>query len=1136
MKGAKPLAHPAANTPMFAYSQTPRALLRAMGESLSLIRDPRARHWLVLPKRGRAEYVTQQWANRAGIASHAQEVTLRELIEQAASGPEPRFDFEQLKLAIASSLHSLREHPASPIPKHVPLNPISAAVLDWSASLARALDETMLCRHVSERWDEGSFLGALAAHPTVEHTLRTHIGSLNADTFDKHARRWISYWAARGGIPHLWIQLDAGLPMIELERLDQFLCLLSKTDPSRVHLFAISPSVEYWGESQLRRRKRRSGDCEESDPEHHPGGVLWAFGRCSQDLHRQLSDSLFALGDGGTLVDDSETPDSLLGALQRSCRNAAPPSTSELYKLLPNEASLTVHSTRSTLRELETCRDRILQAMHELPDLRYEEILILLADPKRQAPFIDAALRVNDSAHSALPFRLLGFGQAVPSPFAETLTTLLRKIRGRLNLEDLQLLIENPLIASRFGFDDAGEAGRTLVEWLRDTQFRWGTSAEHRIDHQQIEEIRWNLSWAIQRLGLGALSASNDASGILQPPNWNHAMVPIERATGLSLTALAQLATFAASLERARKVWNQTGPQPLANWNAALKTLINDFLDCTEPLPAQHLSKLANTIIPSLSRASAGLECNLSADGYLRILFEKLESIAESGARGPGGIRVADLREYAGVPARMILIAGLNADTFPRGEERPAWHPLSASRKNGDPSLRDADRHAILLSLIACEERLVLSYQGGSDEDGKDRPPSTALADLLQAVDSIIADSAEGSHEPKHALILFRHPLNGFSPAAFNSNQPSSARGYLRSDFDAAMTLHCKQGLLALEGIWSQPLPHKPVEHGARISTRTIQTLLSKPGKLLLKRIGAELPEAEETLASGDLLDLDGLEKWTIRDTLLSAKLEGSDVDELRRILSASGAVPRGTLGDAVVTGILQEAPDAPQPALKRDQRITRTLRITLKHPADANRHCTLEGELRHGWYRDQTSDPNRFLFYSASKRNLGKELQFLADALILAAASDACGAQAHAHFQDGAPYSITLPSMDRAHELLGVLLPLLEAAQSTALPFWPKSMEAMSKKFTFSADASAAEISQALEIGRESWGSDGFGSGSPESESLETRYIFRGCDDPFGLQTDTESTDFLPSRGAPLAWRLAIFLHRWKATVEKAH
>lgn len=1130
---------------MFVYSHTPRALLQSMSEALSQIRDPRARHWLVMPKRGRAEYVIREWADRTGIASHTQEVTLRELIEQAASGTGPRFDFEQLRLAVASALPDLRDHPRSPIPKDIPHSPISAVVLDWAGSLSRAIDETMLCRRTLERWEHDSFLHAIASHPAVAKALKTHIGSIDAETFDKHARLWMFSWAARGGIPHLWIQLDGGLPMIQLERFDQFLSLLTSTHVDRVHLYAISPSVEYWGESELRRRKRRSESSHEATPENHPGGVLWAFGRCSQDLHRQLSESLFAVGDGGIQANDPEPPNSLLGAIHRSCRSAASPTAEDLYELHSKDASLTVHASRSTLRELETCRDRILQAMQELPDLRYEEILILLADPKRQAPFIEAALRVNDSAHGALPFRLLGFGQSVPSAFTEAVCTLLQKIRGRLSLEDLQVLIENPLIASHFGFIDAAEAGRNLVGWLQDAQFRWGASEEHRGEHQKIEESRWNLSWAVQRLGLGALSAPKPAGGVLELPNGKGEAVPLERASGLSLKDLAHLANFAAALERARKVWTQANPLPLADWNAHLKTLITEFLDCSDPVPAQHLSKLTNTIMPSLNRAANGVVCHLSVDGYLRLLDEKLKAIAESGVRGPGGICVADLREHAGVPARMILIAGLDADTFPRGEDRPSWHPLSARRKNGDPSLRDAERHAMLLALIACEERLVLSYQGGSDEDGKDRPPSTALADLLQAVDSILGPETNDSTIPKHSHILFRHPLNGFSPSAFYAQQPPSARGFLRCDFEAANTLALRQGLPPFEGLWRQPLPHEPIQTGAKINLRTIHTLLSRPTKILLKRLGTELPDVDETLAYGDLLELDGLEKWPLRDALLSAKLEGKATNELHRVFTAAGVIPRSELGDRLLRQLIEDAPDAPDPTFKPEQRITRTLRVEVAHPADSERRYTLEGELQTGWYLDENAATPRYHYYSASKKDLGKELKFLVDALVLAASLDersngkgrlssvAETIRAEAHFRKKQSYSIPLPSPDQARSLLGLLMPLLEAAKSVALPLWPKSFEAIFKKTPPSVTASATEIHHALEIARESWESDAFGSGPQESDGIETQYAFRGCSNPFVLVTEVEATDFLPAKGAPLSWRLAIFLHEWKTAAE---
>jgi hypothetical protein len=205
---------------------------------------------------------------------------------------------------------------------------------------------------------------------------------------------------------------------------------------------------------------------------------------------------------------------------------------------------------------------------------------------------------------------------------------------------------------------------------------------------------------------------------------------------------------------------------------------------------------------------------------------------------------------------------------------------------------------------------------------------------------------------------------------------------------------------------------------------------------------------------------------------LLSAKLEGRAIEDLSGVFSVSGAIPRGALGMGLMEKLLEDAPEAPEPTLKPEQRITHTLRVELAHPADSERCFTLEGELRTGWYHFQNGGSPSYHYYSASKKDFGKELQFLADALLLACSVDGqtkpnpplspaqFRARAEAHFKGNESYSLTLPLPDQARALLAELLPLLEAAQSVALPLWPKSIEAMCKKATPTAMASPSAVS----------------------------------------------------------------------------
>ncbi|MEY5026913.1 MAG: hypothetical protein RLZZ244_2441, partial [Verrucomicrobiota bacterium] len=1088
---------------------------------LAEIQDPYARHWLIFPGKGRAETALHLWARRSGIASHSQEVQLRELLEGAASGAQKtRFDFDRLRLACASALPSLASHPRCPLPPELPLSPLSAAVLDWSSTLAQALDDALLCRPPAQRWESGSFLETLASHPDVQGAIASHLGCGSATDFTQGVASWMDSWEARGGIPHLWIQLDGGIPSTPFERLRQFLALLQEHHADRLHLFALSPSSEYWAEARLRRRAAPLPHPEE----HHPGSLLWALGQSAQDLHRQLADSFLAEGDGGLFLPSPPPPDSRLGRLQLACRNAAPlpePSAREN----PEDASFTVHSARSGLRELEVCRDRILQALRDLPDLRFEEILLLLADPQRQAPLLEAAFRLPGATPAALPFRLLGLGQSCPTPWTRDLQTLLRALRGRIGLEEIQMLLEAPLIASQFGFEEADTHRLPLLHWLQDAQFRWGSSPEHRAAFQPLDEIRWNLRWALQRLALGALVPRDMLGTPLPladaPPL--HSTLPPERASGLSLNALASLARFAQSLENARKDWNAPEPHPMEAWIRLLQNLCETFLDSSSETASEHFSLLFGSILPQLQRAVPAGAPPLSAEAFLRLLDEKLSSLSQSRNRGSGGIRIADLRHYAGVPARMVLVAGLDDGTFPRRDDRPEWHPLHHSRKPGDPSQRDADRHALLLSILACSERLVLTYQGGSDEDSKKRPPSPPVADLLQALGSPGEDLAPG--------LLHEHPLHGLSPEAFRRDAPASGRAQLASDYRAALLL--QHSAPQSNALWQGILP--PQAHPGWIPLKTLETLLQRPAKLFMDGLGIRLPEEEDPLLHGDLIQPDRLRQWNLRSQLLEHIAQERDLAALRHKLESAGEIPRGMLGEKEWREALQKIPEG-IPPVHPSEKLSRTLRVPLAaDPSIPRPECTLEGVLRNGWYWKPAT--RQAIHLSASQADGKRRLLLVLDTLLLAAglseAEREGGASVEAHFVHKS-YSFPLPPPSVALPTLASLLPLLQLAQRIPLPLWPKATmglidKALSLKHPTPAPLSPAQIREALDAAFENWSTTSPGGGPSESESPVGRFAFRGCENPFAwpLPPSLESP-LLPDPQSPLAWRLARFLRHW--------
>lgn len=1059
-------------------SMMPRPLLEQMAVEIARLRDPRARHWLVCPGTGRAEWVQRRWAALAGIASRSQMVAVRSLIEQAAAGGAHRpFSAERLVLAVAQALPDLADR--LPLPRGTPVTPITRPVLEWSRVLADALDLGLLCRPTAP-WAESAFLGELADHTLVEEALSNHLGRIAPPSFHAAVEAWIASWSTRGGVPYLWMHLDAGLPQILMDRLADLLHLLPA---DRVHLSLLNPGSAFWGDLATNRRV----DAE------HAGPVLRSFGRLAQDLHNQSIDALLAEGAGEEDVPPPTLPASLLGALQQACRSAHDPETRLILE--QGESSFTIHACRSPLRELEVARDRIIQAIVEIPDLHPADIQILLADPGTYAPLVGAALQPGEGTR--LPFRLLGAGGLVTSPIAEALQRLLLVLRGRLTLSELQSLVEDPLIAQQFGFDQALDDGQDVVAWLADAGFRWGVDAAQRAEAQGPGERRWSLDFALRRLGLGAVVEDHLRDHVVDGD------IPLERASGLSVAVLARVASFAQALKDARLVWGSDAAQPMTTWCDQLRGLCDIFLSgTTDRLAGEHRTQVNNTILPALERL-APRPLALTADAFMRLLTPHLEALAETAISTGGGITVAALSHVAGTPARMVVVVGLGSETFPGRDVRPGWHPLSSRRAPGDPDQRASNRHALLLALLACSERCVLTYSGGSDSDDKVRPPSTPLADLLGAVDQVAVGPGGVSAQ---AMIHIRHGLNGFTPLAFAPGLSPSRRGWHRGDALGAARL-ADPDRRPYQGLWSHALS----TCSAAMTSADLLQALKEPCRLLIAARGLRLPHEGDGLPTGDILTFDSLDSWAIRDLVLQNRLLKGDDERLHQRLVIAGSLPRGQYGDSLWDKVVTTTPTVLEDASPWE------VEFNLLVPAGDGGRIHLGGRLPSGWYRTAQGAVHH---YSASKFKPAKRLSCLLLGHLLAACHQV--REVTCIYRDAKPVALPLPPADEAVKRIGDLAQLVLLARQLPLPWWPDCHAAI-----LGALESGKSIDQVAMAGLSVWQEDGSDGTAAPSRLPASRWCFRGCSDPFSWRPAIEAP-WLPGPDEPLAVRLSRWIALW--------
>ena len=96
-----------------------------------------------------------------------------------------------------------------------------------------------------------------------------------------------------------------------------------------------------------------------------------------------------------------------------------------------------------------------------------------------------------------------------------------------------------------------------------------------------------------------------------------------------------------------------------------------------------------------------------------------------------GGLTVSTLVPMRSVPHRVVVLLGLDDDTFPRvgasdGDDLLARDPLTGER---DP--RSEDRQLLLDATLAATETLVITYTGANEFSGQDRPPAVPVGELL---------------------------------------------------------------------------------------------------------------------------------------------------------------------------------------------------------------------------------------------------------------------------------------------------------------------------------------------------------------------------------------------------------------------
>ncbi|MGF1483136.1 MAG: exodeoxyribonuclease V subunit gamma [Opitutales bacterium] len=632
-----------------------------------------------------------------------------------------------------------------------------------------------------------------------------------------------------------------------------------------VHLYLLEPTPDFQGDLPARRESQTIHD--RTGKKLH---LLSALGRLQRDRTNLLVDRNASLEPAG-FVEPGEG--SLLEALQRSLFLNCAAADREL----PADASVQVHASHNPLREVQALRDVLLECFESVDALEPADVLIVTPDLDTYQPLIEAVFA------SAQPAQRIPLAPYETRPDSRgqcslALNRLLALAGSRLEAAAVYALMEEPAVAQAAGWTSADL--ERIRFWIQESRIAWGRDATDRAEAGLPAYAENSWAFGFERLLLGVMMDPDEAIVFAE-------RVPARGAEGLDALKLGEWIAWTERLF----AWLATAraTHTPSEWARHLQGAVKEFLGGWECAASAE----AHSWQAALQRLASADDTALRIDlRTLRYLLGHWVQSGEVGALFRGGVNLSTPARAQGIPARVVVCLGFNDGAFPPRQNYEAAD-LRERLLEGEPSPRDVDRQSFLELLLNTRERIILSHCGLSTQPDEEAPPSTLIAEVLEAL-PVSVESIQ--------TISRRHPLLPHSPRYF------STEGLFTYDPSVAVLANARLPDTAPARLWtSDELP--TTANAAAVELQTLIAFWRSPAEFFLRqRLGMRLPELTESLPENEPEGTDGLEAYQLRERLLKTLRAEDDPDQAMELLRASGAVAPGEPGRLQLRKLQSEA------------------------------------------------------------------------------------------------------------------------------------------------------------------------------------------------------------------------------------
>jgi len=681
----------------------------------------------------------------------------------------------------------------------------------------------------------------------------------------------------------------SSLPPFHLE------IILSLSHFIDVHVFALNPCQEYWGDiiSRSALAKLEKHKPEQAAVFESGNSLLASMGMLGRDFIDMLGDEANKFPHHYKEYFEPADNHTLLAYIQNDILQLEERGDTLATTLIDEtDKSIQFHVCYSPMREIEVLHDQLLALFAQHDDLQPKDIVVMMPNVEVYAPFIQAVFSSTEKEEKYLPYTIADRSLRQQSELIEAFFAILELEYSRFTTNDILDLLDFIPIQQKF---DLNLNELELIQhWVKETGICWGVDADSRsnLDLPSFAENTWDAG--LKRLLLGYALPAHEKAVLF------HDIVPFDDIEGQDAQILGKFMHFIDHVVNTVNALKT--PRTLSDWKVFLLEVLENFLTAEEEYEYQ-LQRMRDTLASLEKNADEAYFSNeISSRVLLTYLRHHLETDPLPMHFLTGHITFCALLPMRSIPFRVICLLGINDKDYPRADDSVNFNLIKVAhergqRQRGDRSQRLNDRYLFLEAVLSARDYCYISYVGRNIHNDSIQPPSVLVSELQDYIET-------GFIHPSQNLLTSLttyHPLQAFSPDYF-SNDNTHLFSYSSTYYAASQTLAAKQNMLdqpvSQQHLINTQLPEANQEQRT-ISVQQLLRFLRHPVKFLLQqRLGVQLIENTVQLPVTEPFTVDALDRYQLHESVTHDQLTHRHTQQQHYAMTkASGHLPHGEVG-----------------------------------------------------------------------------------------------------------------------------------------------------------------------------------------------------------------------------------------------